>query len=66
VGVNIPYHSTIVKRFGLHKAMSAMKLLLKDIPDNTLNIHGRYENNFREKLEKIFEELELNDKVTRE
>jgi len=71
-GVNILYHGTIAERFGLHNAIRATKLLLKDIPDSILNIYGRYDNSYREKLEKIIVELELAnnvnlyDKVTRE
>jgi glycosyltransferase involved in cell wall biosynthesis len=70
--VKILYHGTIAERFGLHNAMSAMKFLLTDIPDSILNIYGRYEINYRKKLEKIIEDLELadniklNDKVIRE
>ncbi len=70
--VKILYHGTIAERFGLHNAMNAMKFLLKDIPDSILNIYGRYEINYKRKLEKIIEDLELadnvklNDKVIRE
>ena len=71
-GVNILYHGTIAERFGLHNAIRATKLLLKDIPDSILNIYGRYDNSYREELKKIIVELELADnvnlydKVTRE
>ena len=62
-GVKILYHGTIARRFGLHNAIRAMKILIKDVPNAILNIYGIYENSYRNKLEKIVEELELADIV---
>jgi glycosyltransferase involved in cell wall biosynthesis len=62
-GVKILYHGTIAERFGLHSAVISMEFLLKDIPDSILNIYGRYEINYRKKLEKIIEDLGLADNI---
>ena len=62
-GVKILYHGTIARRFGLHNAIRAMKILIKDVPNAILNIYGIYENSYRNKLQKIVEELELADIV---
>ena len=71
-GAKILYYGTIAQRFGLHNSVKAMQALLKDIPNSILNIYGRYEENYRKKLEKLItefgldENVKLNDKVTRE
>ena len=62
-GVKILYYGTIAERQGLHNAVKAMKYLLKDIPNSSLNIYGIYETSYRKKLENLNEELNLENNV---
>ena len=62
-GVNILYYGTIAERLGLHNAVKAMEYLLKDIPDSSLNIYGKYEISYRKKLENMIKELNLENNV---
>jgi glycosyltransferase involved in cell wall biosynthesis len=62
-GVKILYHGTIAERFGLHNVIVAMHYLLKGIPDSVLNIYGRYEMSYSNKLERLVNDLELSNNV---
>jgi len=62
-GAKILYYGTIAERQGLHTAVKAMEYLIKEIPNSTLNIYGIYEKSYRKKLEKLKEELNLENNV---
>ena len=62
-GVKILYYGTIAERQGLHYAVKAMEYLLKDIPNSSLNIYGKYEISYRIKLENMINELNLENNV---
>jgi len=59
----ILYYGTIAERQGLHYAIKAMEYLIKDIPNSSLNIYGIYEKSYKRKLEKLKEELNLQNNV---
>ena len=62
-GVKLIYHGTIAERFGLHNVISAMPILLKDVPDSILNIYGRYEGSYLIKLKNLVSDLNLSENV---
>ncbi len=62
-GVKLIYHGTIAERFGLHNVISAMPILLKDVPDSILNIYGRYEGSYLIKLKILVSDLNLSENV---
>ncbi len=62
-GVKLIYHGTIAERFGLHNVISAMPILLKDLPDSILNIYGRYEGSYLMKLKNLVSDLNLSENV---
>ena len=59
----ILYYGTIADRQGLHNAVEAMAYFLKVIPNSTLNIFGKYELSYKNKLEKLIKELNLGNNV---
>jgi glycosyltransferase involved in cell wall biosynthesis/GT2 family glycosyltransferase len=57
------YHGTVAKRFGLAEAIQATAIIQNRIPGSTLQIYGRYHSEYKQQLETLISELDLEDKV---
>ncbi len=62
-GVRLLYHGTLAYRFGIHHAVEAMKEINGKIPGSVLTLYGRYDEGYKEYLEKIVQELNLQNAV---
>jgi glycosyltransferase involved in cell wall biosynthesis len=58
-GAKLLYHGTVAERFGLHTAIEALAIVENKIPGSTLNVYGRYDNDYRKKLESKIKDLGL-------
>ncbi|HKI78185.1 MAG TPA: glycosyltransferase family 4 protein [Ignavibacteriaceae bacterium] len=71
-GARLIYHGTISERFGLHNVISAMPILLMNVPGSIFNIYGKYEDEYLVKLKNLISDLnlsknvKLNDKISLE
>jgi glycosyltransferase involved in cell wall biosynthesis len=63
-GLRLLYHGTVTERFGLAQAIEAVALLKDRIPRTTLNIFGKYDPSYRERLEREIKELGLTGQVS--
>ncbi len=57
------YHGTIAERFGVDIAIEALATVQKEIPKTELHIYGFYDNDYKNKLQKIINEHNLQDLV---
>ncbi len=62
-GVKLIYHGTMAYRFGIHYAVEAMKEINEKIPGSVLILYGRYEEGYKEYLEKIITDLNIKNAV---
>jgi glycosyltransferase involved in cell wall biosynthesis len=62
-GARLLYHGTVAERFGLHIVIDAMPLILKNIPESILIVHGKYDANYKAVLEEKIRELNLENAV---
>ena len=62
-GVKLLYHGTMAHRFGIHYAVEAMKEINEKIPGSVLILYGRYEEGYKEYLEKIINDLNISNAV---
>jgi glycosyltransferase involved in cell wall biosynthesis len=62
-GLKLLYHGTVAERFGLINAIDATALLQRRIPGTTLQIHGRYDPDYREELEQRIRHWNLEQQV---
>ena len=60
-GLNLFYHGSLEEHFGVDTLLMAMPAVLKAMPNIKLHIYGQ--GRFREKLDRMCGELELNGKV---
>ncbi|MCU7491206.1 MAG: glycosyltransferase family 4 protein [Bacteroidota bacterium] len=58
-GARLLYHGTVAERFGIHTAIEALALLQNKIPRSTLHIYGKYDTDYRIKLEGQIRDLGL-------
>ena len=62
-GVKLLYHGTMAFRFGIHYAVEAMKEINEKIPGSVLTLYGRYEEGYKEYLEQIVRDLNIENAV---
>ncbi|MHC4962493.1 MAG: glycosyltransferase, partial [Planctomycetota bacterium] len=62
-GAKIMYHGTVAKRFGLAEAIRAVSRIQDRIPGTTLQINGRYDAEYRTRLENLISDLNLEHRV---
>ena len=62
-GAKIIYHGTVAERFGLAEAIQAIGRIQGRIPGTTLQINGRYDAEYRTRLEKLISDLNLEGRV---
>jgi glycosyltransferase involved in cell wall biosynthesis len=59
----IIYHGTVAERFGIHIAIDAMPIVLKNIPKSVLYVYGYYLPSYKKELEKQIQENGLSENV---
>lgn len=62
-GVRLLYHGTVAERFGIHIAIEAMKEIIEKIPGSVFKVYGKYDESYKEFLEKQIVELGLENNV---
>jgi glycosyltransferase involved in cell wall biosynthesis len=62
-GAKILYHGTVAERFGLHVIIDAMPLILKEVPGSVLLVHGKYDADYKEVLDKKINDHNLEGSV---
>lgn len=62
-GVNIFYHGTIAKRFGLHLVIKALPKVLTELPGSQLFLYGGGDNYYITILNQLAKNLNLENKV---
>ncbi len=61
--VNIFYHGTIAKRFGLHIVIKAMPDVLSSLPGSRLYLYGGGDKDYIDNLKQLVKELELEENI---
>ncbi len=62
-GVNIFYHGTLAKRFGLHLVVEALPKVISEIPGSQLFLYGIGDNDYTLYLKDLIKKLMLEDNV---
>lgn len=57
------YHGTIAERFGLHRLIEAMPLILSTHSRATLTLHGKADPSYQDRLEALVRDLGLQQRV---
>jgi len=57
------YHGSIAERFGLHIAVDAMSIILKEIPGSKLFIYGGYNTSYGKFLKEKIKNLKLEETI---
>ncbi len=61
--LSLIYHGTIAERFGIHTVIEALAIVKKSIPNVKFELMGKYDPSYREQLETLVQNLELEDNV---
>lgn len=62
-GVRLLYHGTVAERFGIHLVVEAMKYINEKIPGSTFKVYGKYDDSYKDFLEKQIVSLGLENSV---
>lgn len=62
-GAKLLYHGTVAERFGLHIIIDAMPLIINKIPGTILRVYGKYDADYKARLEEKITEMKLVNNV---